>query len=75
MTTLASLAKSRITEPASITSTDIMMNLLLVREPFLSIIPAIKGWNTADTMFATARRTPTSVFVNPLARRNAAAQA
>ena len=74
-TILESLANSRMIEPASITSTDIIMNLLLVRAPFLSIIPAMKGWKTADTMLAPARRKPTSVFVKPLASRNAAAQA
>ena len=51
------------------------MNLLLVSFPFLSIMPAIKGWNTAEMIFANASNIPTSVFEKPLAKRNAAAQA
>ena len=74
-TAFTSLTKSSATEPSNITTMDIRINLRLVRAPFLSIMPAIKGWNTADTMFATASSIPTSVLVKPLASRNAAAQA
>ena len=45
--------------------TAMMIKRLFVRYPGLSMIPAITGCRIAETIFATARSTPTSVLLKP----------
>ena len=67
--TLFSFKNISDADPIRIIVTAMIINHRLVSHPGLSIMPAIIGWHRAEVIFATARRIPTSVLVNPFAKR------
>ena len=68
-------AARSMTDPERMTITEIRINPRLVSFPGPSITEAITGCRIADTIFATAKSTPTSVLENPFASRYTAAHA